>query len=110
MGLYYYKYLEIKTWKYILYTDRIVERKGVFDVTETEMQYFRIKSIMSVEPLWFRFLGLSIINVKSSESYKPVFVLHAVKNKKAIEKFLRTSARDWRNKMGVREHDINNVY
>jgi membrane protein YdbS with pleckstrin-like domain len=42
----WYKYFEIETWKYNFLERTIEERKGVFSVTQEEVQYYRIKSIM----------------------------------------------------------------
>ena len=61
-----YKYYEISTWKYDVYTRTIQESKGVFTVVSEEIQYFRIKSIMVDEPFWMRVLGLSIVRVATS--------------------------------------------
>ena len=106
----FYKYLVIATWHYHIYDDKIVEKKGIFDVTYEEMRYFRIKSIMSSEPFWMRILGLGTVTVKSSEEFKPLFNFYAVVAREELVDFLNDSAAKWRKEMGVREHDINNVY
>jgi hypothetical protein len=104
-----YKYLEIATWTYQIYDDRIVEKKGIFDVRYEEMRYFRIKSIMSVEPFWMRIFGMGIIHVMSSEEFKPTFVFHGVYHREDIVNFLNEATHEWREKMGVKEYDLNNL-
>ena len=104
-----YKYLEVAMWRYIIYEDRIVEKKGIFDVKYEEMRYFRIKSIMSVEPFWMRLFGLGVVNILSSEEFKNSFTLHGIENRDDIVSFLHTVTREWREKMGVKEYDLHNL-
>lgn len=103
-----YKYYEVATWVYTGRIRTIEEKKGVFNVTQQEVQYFRIKSIMIDEPLWMRILGLSIVRVVTSEQYKPVLVLYAIDNAENVKKFLSGAAHDWRKELGIRDYDIFN--
>lgn len=103
-----YKYYEVATWVYTGRIRTIEEKKGVFNVTQQEVQYFRIKSIMVDEPLWMRILGLSIVRVVTSEQYKPVLVLYAIDNAENVKKFLSGAAHDWRMELGIRDYDIFN--
>lgn len=103
-----YKYYEVATWVYTGRIRTIEEKKGVFNVTQQEVQYFRIKSIMVDEPLWMRILGLSIVRVVTSEQYKPVLVLYAIDNAENVKKFLSGAAHDWRKELGIRDYDIFN--
>jgi len=101
-----YKYIEVQTWKYTCRTKGIEERKGVFSVTQEEVQYFRIKSIKIEKPFLMRFVGLSIIHIISSERHKPNLVLYGIKNGESIKNKLSAAAYEWRNKLGVRDNDI----
>lgn len=101
-----YKYIEVLTWKYTCRTKGIEERKGVFSITQEEVQYFRIKSIKIDEPFLMRIVGLSIVHIISSERYKPNMVLYGIKNGVSIKDKLNAAAYEWRNKLGVRDYDI----
>jgi len=103
-----YKYYVVATWKYDLNERTIQEKKGVFNVTTEEIQYYRIKSIMVDEPLWMRFFGLSIIRIVSSEQYKPNLVLYAVEQGEYIKNLLSEHAYEWRKELGIRDYDIFN--
>jgi membrane protein YdbS with pleckstrin-like domain len=103
-----YKYFEVATWKYEIYTRTIVEKKGVFNVSQFEIPYFRIKSVMVDEPLWMRILSLSIVRVTSSEKFKPNMDLYAVSNGEKVREHLSDSAFEWRKEIGIRDYDIFN--
>lgn len=103
-----YKYLEVATWKYNINTRTIEEKKGVFNVSTQEIQYFRIKSIMVDEPLWMRFFGLSIVRIISSEQYKPNLILYAITNGEELKKALSDHAYVCRRELGIRDYDIFN--
>lgn len=107
--MYGYQYAEIYCWSYEFLDDRVIERKGVFTVTTKEIQYFRIKSVMSVEPLWMRILGLSVINVKASEKFQPEMKLFGIRNGESIMELINGCARDWREIKGVKEFDMYNL-
>lgn len=103
-----YKYYEVDTWKYDVYTRTIQESKGVFTVSSEEIQYFRIKSIMVDEPFWMRVLGLSIVRVATSERFKPFINLYAIENGEEVKKFLSDASYMWRKELGIRDYDIYN--
>lgn len=100
------KIIYVMCWKYEVNERTIVERKGILNVTRTEIHYYRIKSIMVDEPLWMRFFGLSNVMVKSSDPYSPDFVLHAVPNGVAIRNELRYMTDTRRKEENVREFDM----
>jgi uncharacterized membrane protein YdbT with pleckstrin-like domain len=105
----WYKYFEVETWKYNFLERTIEERKGVFSVTQEEVQYYRIKSIMIEEPLWMRFFGLCVINIITSEQFKPRLTLYAVNDGEQLKDLISDMTYQWRLKMNIRDHDIYNI-
>ena len=105
----WYKYFEIETWKYNFLERTIEERRGVFSVTQEEVQYYRIKSIMIEEPLWMRFFGLCVINIITSEQFKPRMTLYAVNDGEQLKDLISDMTYQWRLKMNIRDHDIYNI-
>jgi uncharacterized membrane protein YdbT with pleckstrin-like domain len=104
------KYLSIYYWRYSFDedTEALIERKGVFSVTEVEVQYFRIKSVRIQKPFFLRIFGLSTVEVITSEPYKPNLVLYGIKNGNEWAKFLLDAAKHWRYIKGVKETDFHN--
>jgi uncharacterized membrane protein YdbT with pleckstrin-like domain len=86
----------------------MTERKGVLNVTEETVNYFRIKSIMIEEPVAMRLVGLSNVKVITSEQFKPNFLFHGVENGDGIQAFLQECATHERKKLGIRELDLYN--
>jgi membrane protein YdbS with pleckstrin-like domain len=101
-----YKYLEVLTWKYTCRLKGIEERKGVFNVLQEEVQYFRIKSIMVEEPFLMRLVGLSIVHIISSERFKPNLILYGIRNGEELKNKINTAAYEWRKKLGIRDYDL----
>jgi len=104
-----YKYYEVDTWSYNIYSKTIEERRGVFDVLQDEMYYFRIKSILIEEPLWMRFFGLSNIQIISSEQFKPRMTIYAVYLGEEIKETISDMTYEQRLKMNIRDHDVYNI-
>lgn len=103
-----YKYLEVDYCRYYIYDDHMVERKGVLNVTEETVNYFRIKSIMIEEPVAMRLVKLSNVKVITSEQFKTHFEFHGVENGQGIQAFLQDCAREERRKLGIKELDLYN--
>jgi uncharacterized membrane protein YdbT with pleckstrin-like domain len=98
----------ITCWSYQFEEKTITERKGVFSVETVQIQYFRIKSVRVLEPFFQRLVGLSTIEVITSEPFRPYLVIYGVRNGNAIKKTLLDQATYWRDKMGVKETDFHN--
>ncbi len=83
------KYLEVLFWKYQFRERTIIERKGIFSVTRTEVHYYRIKSIVIEEPFWMRFFNLGNITIISSDPYQNVLRLWAVPQPIVLKEAIR---------------------
>jgi uncharacterized membrane protein YdbT with pleckstrin-like domain len=105
-----WKVLVLACWKYEIQEDgdTIVEQKGVFTTRRVEINYFRIKSIRIEKNLYFRFMGLSNVQIITSEPFKPALLLYGVSNGENIAEFLKEMSIVWRDKKGVRETDFHN--
>ena len=105
-----YKVLDIYCWSYQFYDDILVEKRGILNVTQEEVHYFRIKSMMVEEPLFQRILDLSTINMSTSEHLKQNFVLHGITNAEGTKDYLAKLTKTKRRSNGIREMDIVNGY
>ena len=101
-----YSVVNIMCWEYQFHDDYIVEKKGVFNVTEETVNYFRIKSIKVEQPLWMRFFGLSIIHVTTSEQFKPMIIFYAVEHAHVYVNMLQQLTKISRKEHGIRDMDI----
>ena len=99
------KYLEVLFWKYQFRERTIIERKGIFSVTRTELHYYRVKSIVIEEPFWMRFFNLGNITIISSDPYQSVLRLWAVPQPLELKEAIRERVHFMRKKENVREFD-----
>jgi uncharacterized membrane protein YdbT with pleckstrin-like domain len=103
-----YKVIDVICWKYEFYDDRVVERRGIFTVNQEEVNYFRIKSIKMVKPFWMRLFDMSIVDVTSSEQFKPYIRFYGVEMGKEYVDLLTTVTKKSRKKMGIKDLDLYN--
>ncbi|HOG38277.1 MAG TPA: PH domain-containing protein [bacterium] len=103
-----WKFAVIECWVFIFdeNSETIVERKGVFYVRKVEIQYFRIKSIRVMKPLWQRIFGLSTVQIITSEPFKPFLTVYAISNGEEIARHCKEMAVYWRQQKGVKETDF----
>lgn len=101
-----WKSLELYFTQWIYTDDTIVERKGVFNVTTDEIQFFRIKDVRLYRPLLYRIVGISKITLITSDKFRPTIVLNGVYNGKKKRDMFKQLAISTRRDMGVKEFDI----
>lgn len=101
-----YKVLDIYCWSYTFYDDTIVEKRGILSVTQEEVHYFRIKSMMIDEPISLRVLDLSILNMSTSEQLKPNLSLYGIYNAEEVRTYIAALTKSKRRSNGIREYDI----
>jgi membrane protein YdbS with pleckstrin-like domain len=104
-----YKFYDVDTWKYNFHEQTIEERRGVFDVVQSQVYYYRIKSIMVEQPFFMRIFGLSVIHIVTSEQFKPRLIIYGVYYGEDLKEFISDLSYDWRLKMNIRDHDIYNI-
>jgi uncharacterized membrane protein YdbT with pleckstrin-like domain len=104
--IYFYSMLDYSFWEYRFYDDYVVERRGILNVSEEMVNYFRIKSIKIEQPFWMRLFRLSIIHVTTSEQYKPFIKFYAVENVQSFVDFLQNKTKMKRKENGIRDIDI----
>jgi uncharacterized membrane protein YdbT with pleckstrin-like domain len=101
-----YKVLDIYCWSYRFYDETVVEKRGILSVTQEEVHYFRIKSMMINQPLPLRVLDLSIINMSTSEHLKPNFSFYGITDAEWVRTHLAKLTKTKRRSNGIREYDI----
>lgn len=99
------KFLEVCFWSYQFRERTIIERKGIFSVTRTEVHYYRIKSIVIEEPFWMRLFNLGNITIISSDPYQNILRLWAVPQPVELKEAIRERVHYMRKKENVREFD-----
>jgi uncharacterized membrane protein YdbT with pleckstrin-like domain len=103
-----YKVIAVECHQYIFddNKDVIVERKGVFSVQKVDIHYWRVKSVQIKQPFLMRLVGISIVEIITSEPFKPFLRLYAISDGEEYAKFIQECATYYRSKMGVKETDF----
>ena len=101
-----WKYLTIKTWKFRITNERIIDEKGVLSKITNELELFRVKDITFHQPFWLRLVGLSNIHLITSDKSNPLFIIPGVKNGKELREELRIVIDKRRTDKGVIERDF----
>ena len=73
-----YKIIYVLTWKYDFHKNTIRESNGVFSVTQQEIHYFRIKSVIVQKPILLRIVGLGNIKLLTTDPNLPEMTIYAV--------------------------------
>ena len=101
-----WKIIETYYTKYEFYSDRIIYRRGVFEVTTDEILIYRIKSINLHEPFLYRLIGISNLNLITSDKYVGEIKLTAIPVGMEFRNTLREMVEENRNIKGTKESDI----
>lgn len=101
-----YKILDVHLWKYEFYPEHIIERRGVFSVVRKELYYHRIKGIQHEAPFLYRIVGISNVNIVSSDPYTNFFEFKAIYKGLEFSNAFRELVHDGRKKNKIRELDF----
>lgn len=104
----FWRFLVIRCWSFYMDEDSeiIVEKRGVLSRRITQIQYFRIKSVQVWQPFFLRIFGLSSVQIITSEPFKPVLIIYAIKDGEAWSLYCKEMAKYWREVKGVKETDF----
>lgn len=106
--VWFWRYLVISCWSFHMDEDSeiITERRGVFSQRVTQIQYFRIKSVQVWRPFLLRIFSLSSVQVITSEPFKPVLIIYAIRDGEGWAHYCKEMAKYWRQVKGVKEVDF----
>ena len=92
--------------KYTLTNERLIIQKGILTRTTDEIELYRVKDIRLVEPFLQRLVGLSVIEITSSDRTNPNLSLAGIKNGDVLRNNLRNQVERLRTNKNVREVDF----
>jgi uncharacterized membrane protein YdbT with pleckstrin-like domain len=99
-------WLEIKSHKYKISTERLSESEGIFSRTTHELELFRVRDITFSEPFSLRMIGCGDIILNTTDKTTPIVVIHGVKDARAVMEILRRNVDIMRTRKGVREIEM----
>ena len=96
------KWLQIKCRRYQLTTERLKMRHGVLSRQTEELELYRVKDYVLMEPLWLRMFGLANISLTTNDDTNPRVLLQAVPDGDSLRDQFRKHVEICRQKKGVR--------
>ena len=99
----FWKWAEIQSIKYVLTTQRLRVRHGVFNKVTDDLELYRIRDIRINEPFFLRLFSLSNLVIISSDATTPFIQLTAIANGHQVLNLIRKLTEKSRTRSGVRE-------
>ena len=96
------KWLQNRCRRYEITTERLRVSRGVFSRTTDEVELYRVKDYVLIEPIFLRLFGLGNIVLTTTDDANQRVVLEAVPNAKALRDELRKCVEICRDKKRVR--------
>ena len=84
----------------------ITEKQGVLNIRIREVHYYRIKSIRMEEPLLYRLVGISRIELITSDPLIPAISIFAIDKGDEVRNYLKEMTVLRRQEQGVKEYDL----
>ena len=102
--LLYAVYLIITTaiHSYSFYEDYIVEKKGLLVITEEQIHYYRIRSLVIERPFWLYFLSLANIRCLSTEPLKGITYMKHLEKTSDLTEYISLKIAQKRKMMGLK--------
>jgi len=107
LAIWFIQWAVNKTHRYEVTTQRIKETKGILTRRTQEMELYRVKDIVLVEPLFMRLFGLGTIEITTHDASTPLVKLEGVKKAKELRESLRNAVELCREAKGVRVTEFN---
>ncbi|PIY07753.1 MAG: hypothetical protein COZ18_15705 [Flexibacter sp. CG_4_10_14_3_um_filter_32_15] len=99
------KIVDTRFINYTLTSERLIIKKGILTRTTDEIELYRIKDIRLIEPILQRLLGLSIVEITSSDRSNPNLSLAGIKKGDELRNTMRNEVERLRTTKKVREID-----
>ncbi|KPC17318.1 PH domain-containing protein [Pseudomonas amygdali] len=101
-----WSYLQVKTSRFVLTTERLFTHKGVLSKQIDELELYRIKDYAQFKPFVMRLAGLGCVSVETSDRSHPHVSINGIKEPDVLQGLLRKHGEKCRNTRGVREVDM----
>lgn len=101
-----WKWIETRGQQYVLTTERLQTRTGVFSKRTDDLELYRVRDTVIVEPFWYRLFGAGNVVMETSDRTHPQFVIPAVKDPHGLMEHIRRQVELMRRQKRVREVDF----
>lgn len=105
-GLALIQWMSVWCWRYQLTSERLMIASGILVRRVDEVELYRVKDSVVLQPLWCRPLNLGTVVLLTSDTSTPVIHLRAIVDPEAVRSLVRQHVEASRMRKGVREIDI----
>ncbi|AFM03739.1 putative membrane protein [Bernardetia litoralis DSM 6794] len=105
-GIVAFKIFDTRFINYTLTSERLIIKKGILTRTTDEIELYRVKDIRLIEPFLQRLVGLSVIEIASSDRSNPNLSLAGIRNGDELRNTMRNQVERLRTNKNVREVDF----
>jgi uncharacterized membrane protein YdbT with pleckstrin-like domain len=102
-------FVETKSIRHELTTERIRLSAGVFNQVKDDVELYRVKDTSMERPFWYRVFGLSTLVIETSDRSQPRIEIKAVSGGEELRETLRKQVEYWRDRKRVREVDFDDA-
>ena len=106
IGVAVWKWLLVRSRKYLLTTERILITSGIFNVVTDSIELYRVKDLRMTQPLLLRFFGLENIELTTSDVTSQFVCVDHVKKSEKLGDRIRVQVEACRVAKGSREMEI----
>ena len=100
------KWIQLRSRRYEITTQRVRIRQGVFSKRTDELELYRVKDSIVLEPFWQRLFGLGNIVISTNDTTTPTITLEALPNAREIREKLRSATEECRDRKRVRVAEL----
>lgn len=101
-----WKYLQVRTTRYELTTQRLRVRTGVLSRETQDMELYRVRDYTVQQSFLYRLFSIADLVMETSDKTNPRIILRAVPNAEALMDQVREQVEQMRQTRGVREIDV----
>lgn len=103
------KYFIVRTKEYVITSERLLVREGIFNRTTEEMELYRIRDWSVVKPFWLRLFNRGHVRLITTDASAPKLEISGVAAPERIREILRTHVESARARNRVRQLEFDSV-
>jgi membrane protein YdbS with pleckstrin-like domain len=100
------KWIQLRCRRYEITTQRVRIRQGVFSKRTDELELYRVKDSIVLEPFWQRLFGVGNIVISTNDTTTPTITLEALPNARETREKLRSATEECRDRKRVRVAEL----
>jgi len=101
-----WRWLETRCFRYRITSERVIITQGVFSKRTDQLELYRVKDTILLEPFWLRMVSLGNVMLTTSDRVTPELQIAAVPKASALREQLRLNIERLRTLKGIREMDL----